>query len=248
MARRIVSITRPRATSGSLSLAGASAAITFAEVNYNTARVPDPTQFPTVALKTAQGNLEVITSTDGTTTSHRARFMTQPGGELLQAPLTASALVSTPEGYAVNLNAVTLTGSGPTLRTLVVTAAVTVGKPGGSVAIGGDSTFKPQSSLLTGTNQTLVYEFRSPSTGPFAFEFITVKIKAGALTSFSAGSASGKTYNCDNVGGMFMARCEGAVGVSTDARTLTFNGFKAGLGYAAGATVTFSGRLTATGL
>ncbi len=236
----------PRATQGTLSLAGAPAPITFGDVGYANVTLPDPTLFPTVALKTDRGNLEVIASTDGTTTSYGARFTTQPEGERLFAPVTASALVPTADGYAVNLNAVTLTGSGPTLRSLVVTAAVTVGKPGGNVAITGDTSFSPLSSVVEGRSQSLMYDFRRFAGG--AQSVITVRMKAGEVTSFSAQSATSKLYTCDNVGGMFMAKCDGSIGVSADGRTLTFNGFKAGLVNTPAATVSFTGSLTATGL
>ena len=155
----------PRATQGSLSLGAVAAPVRFAEVSYTSLRVTDPTQFPTVVLKTATGSLEVITTTtDLSTPIYRVRFTSQASGELVQALLPTNPITISPDGYAVTLNAVTLTSRGST--PVVVTAALTVGKPGGSLAIAGDGTFKPQSSLLTGTSQTLTYEFRSPTTGP----------------------------------------------------------------------------------
>ena len=237
----------PRATQGSLSVAGVAAPVRFAEVSYTSLRVADPTQFPTVVLKTAAGHLEVITTTtDLSTPIYRARLTNRASGEVVQALLPTNPLTATPDGFAVTLNAVTLTSSGST--PVVVTAALTVGKPGGSMAIAGDGAFKPQYSVLAGASQTLTYEFQSPTTGPLAFEQATLKFTAGALKSFTAASGSGKVYACDAVGSMFMAKCEGTVSISADGRTLTFNGFKAGLQLSPTAGTAFTGSLTTTGL
>jgi hypothetical protein len=147
----------------------------------------------------------------------------------------------------VNLNAVTLTGSGPTLRSLVVTAQVTVNRVLGSLAIGGDGTFAAQTELLRADSQTLIYDFRAPS-ATLAYSSIEVRIKGGVVTSFNAISPSGKIYTCANVGGLFMAQCAGTVTVSADRLTLTFSGFKAGNAYSPNATVSFDGSLTSAGL
>jgi hypothetical protein len=81
-----------------------------------------------------------------------------------------------------------------------------------------------------------------------AFARISVTLKDGVVTSFTANTASGKLYLCADVGSLFTARCEGTVVVSADQRTLTFSGFKAGLGYTATATVGIEGSLKAAGL
>ena len=107
----------------------------------------------------------------------------------------------------------------------------------------------PQTTLISGNSQAITYDFRAPA-GPngFAFASISVTLKAGVVTQFTAATPAGKSYTCDNVGSLFVARCAGTVTVSADQRTLSFNGFKAGAQLSPNANIGFDGSLTATGL
>ena len=239
----------PRATQGSLSLDGAAEPVLYAEVGYDgQAPLAERLLFPAVTLTTAQGTL-TVSRVAATTPYYFARFTAWADGQAVGLQLTDSALVSTPTGYAINLAAATLTGSGPRLRSLVVTAQLSVGKSSGSLAITGEANFVPQTTILTGNSQAITYDFRAPAgAGGFAFSSIAVTLNAGVVTRFSAATPAGKAYSCDDVGGLFVARCAGTVTVSADQRTLSFNGFKAGALLSPNATISFDGSLTATGL
>lgn len=239
----------PLATQGSLALDGTAEPVLYADVGYDgQAALADRLLFPSVTLTTAQGTLTVRRVAD-TTPYYFASFVTRLDGEGLGLKVTESALVSTPTGYTINLAAATLTGSGPRLRSLVVTAQVSVGKSGGSLAITGEGNFVPQTTLISGNSQAITYDFRAPA-GPngFAFASISVTLKAGVVTQFTAATPAGKSYTCDNVGSLFVARCAGTVTVSADQRMLSFNGFKAGAQLSSNANIGFDGSLTATGL
>ena len=239
----------PRATQGSLSLAGTAEPVLFADVGYDgLAPVAERLLFPAVTLTTAQGTLTVsrVAATDP---YYFARFVTRVGGESVGLRVTADALVTTASGYTVNLNAATLAGTGPTLRSLVVTAQVSVGKSSGSLAITGEGNFVPQTTLISGNSQAITYDFRAEGgNNGFAFSSISVTLKAGVVAQFTAATPAGKSYTCDSVGSMFMARCAGTVTVGADQRTLSFNGFRAGAQLSPNATIGFDGSLTATGL
>ncbi len=239
----------PRATTGSLSLDGTAEPVLFAEVGYDgQAPLADRLLFPAVTLSTAQGTL-TVSRVAAETPYYFARFVTRVGGENFGLRVTADALVSTPNGYAINLDAATLTASGSPPRSKLVTAQVSVGKASGSVAIGGEGNFVAQLSYLTGNSQSITYEFRAPpGPGGFAFSNIVVTLKAGVVTQFSAATPAGKAYSCDGTGSLFMARCAGTVTVSADLRTLSFNGFRAGATLSPNATISFEGSLTAAGL
>jgi len=237
----------PRATQGSLALDGTAEPVLYADVGYS-GLVPlaDRLLFPAVTLTTAQGTLTVSRVAD-TTPYYFARFVTRVEGQSLGMKVTESALVSTPTGYAINLAAATLTGTGS--RSLVVTAQINVGKSSGSLAITGEGNFVPQTTILTGNSRAITYDFRAPAgTNGFSFASIAVTLDAGVVTRFSAATPAGKSYTCDNVGGLFVARCGGTVTVGADQRTLSFNGFKAGAQLSPNATISFDGSLTATGL
>ena len=177
-----------------------------------------------------------------------ARFTSKPDGELYGQKVTAEALVTTASGYTINLTGAALTtGQSASSKTLNLTAQLTTGKVGGTVTIAGDGSFTPLLDILQADNQTINYTFRGTSQA-LAFSYIDVRMKGGVVTSFTAGSSSGKIYNCYVEGNVFAAKCAGTISVSADKRTLTFNGFKAGLGLSPNATVAFEGSLTSAGL
>jgi hypothetical protein len=236
----------PRGTTGTLSLDGVATPIFFADISYPTSpSIADPLAFPSVTLYTARGTLEVVRVPESPS-YFAARFITKPEGEGLIKVVTADALTSTASGYGISLANAALTGSGPTVKTLSVTAQVNTGKAGGTVTIAGDDSFTARLDILQAQNQTLFYNFRGTSR-TLAFSNIDVRIKDGAVTYFNANSPSGKGYTCDSVGSLFSAKCVGSISVSADKRTLTFNGFKAGKTMTPNADVAFEGSLTAAG-
>jgi hypothetical protein len=236
----------PRGTTGTLTLDGVATPIFFADISYPTSpSVTDPLAYPIVTLNTARGTFTVDRRPESPP-YFAAAFISKPEGEGLVKVVTADALTSTANGYAINLTNLAMTGSGPTLKTLNVTAQVNTGKAGGTVTIAGDDSFTARLDILQGQNQTLFYNFRGTSK-TLAFSSIDVQIKNGAVTYFNANSPSGKGYTCDSVGSLFSAKCVGSIGVSADKRTLTFNGFKAGKTMTPDANVAFEGSLTAAG-
>jgi hypothetical protein len=236
----------PRGTTGTLSLDGVATPIFFADISYPTApSITDPLAYPIVALNTARGTFTVDRRPESPP-YFAAAFISKPEGEGLVKVVTADALTSTANGYAINLTNLAMTGSGPTLKTLSVTAQVNTGKAGGTVTIAGDDSFTARLDILQAQNQTLFYNFRGTSK-TLAFSNIDVRIKDGAVTYFNANSPSGKGYTCDSVGSLFSAKCVGSISVSADKRTLTFNGFKAGKTMTPNADVAFEGSLTAAG-
>jgi hypothetical protein len=240
----------PKATAGTLTLDNVATPILHARVSTTVFNRADGQLFPSVDLFTARGTFNVsrIQSTEAVT---NARFQfPNPSGELFFLRVADSALSSTTTGYAINMtNAVLTSGSGSSAKKLEVTAQITTGKSGGTVNIGGDGAFSPQSDTLQGDNQSLIYDFRGISTSQStSFSTVRVQIKEGAVILFSATSPNGKSYSCYPERDLFAAKCEGTITVSADKRTLTFNNFKAGLGLSPNATVSFEGSLTAAGL
>ncbi len=236
----------PRGTTGTLSLDGVATPIFFADISYPTSpSITDPLAYPIVALNTARGTFAVDRRPESPP-YFAAAFISKPEGEGLVKVVTADALTSTANGYAISLTNLAMTGSGPTLKTLSVTAQVNTGKAGGTVTIAGDDSFTARLDILQAQNQTLFYNFRGTSK-TLPFSNIDVRIKDGAVTYFNANSPSGKGYTCDSVGSLFSAKCVGSISVSADKRTLTFNGFKAGKTMFPDANVAFEGSLTAAG-
>ena len=241
----------PRGTTGTLLLDGVDVPVLYASSAYTSLDVVDRLLFPSVTVTTTRGTLTVAATTaDGTTPIYNALFTTVPAGESLFLRVTADALTTSAGSFGINLAGATLTRTGSGLRTVVVDAALTAAKTTGTLTISGDGSFTAQTSTVSGTSQSITYAFDSPVPrgAPLAFARISITLKDGVVTSFTANPASGRTYTCADAGSMFMARCEGTVTVSADKRTLTFSGFKAGAQLSPNATVTFEGSLTASGL
>jgi hypothetical protein len=241
----------PRGTTGTLRLDGVDVPVLYATSAYTSLDVVDRLLFPGVTVTTTRGTLTVsATTADGTTPIYNAEFLTAPAGERLFLRVTADALINGTSSFGINLAGATLTRTGSGVRSVVVDAAITAAKTTGTLAISGDGSFTAQTSTVSGTSQSITYAFDSavPRGAPLAFARISVTLKDGVVTSFTANPASGRTYTCADAGGLFMARCEGTVTVSADKRTLTFSGFKAGVQLSPNATVSFEGSLTASGL
>lgn len=241
----------PRGTTGTLRLDGVDVPVLHAASAYTSLDVVDRLLFPSVTFTTPRGTLTVAATTaDGVTPLYNALFTTVPAGESLFLRVTADALTSSAGSFGINLAGATLTRTGSGVRSVVVDAALTAARTAGTLTISGDGSFTAQTSTVSGTSQSITYAFDSPVPrgAPLAFARISVTLKDGVVTSFTANPASGRTYTCAEAGSLFMARCEGTVTVSADKRTLTFSGFKAGAQLSPNATVTFEGSLTASGL
>jgi hypothetical protein len=241
----------PRGTTGTLRLDGVDVPVLYASSAYTSLEVADRLLFPSVTLTTTRGTLTVAATTaDGVTPIYNALFTTVPAGESLFLRVTADALTSSAGSFGINLAGATLTRTGTGLRSVVVDAALTAARTTGTLTISGDGSFTTQTSTVSGTSQSITYAFDSPVPrgAPLAFARVSVTLKDGVVTSFTANPASGRAYTCADAGSLFMARCEGTVTVSADKRTLTFSGFKAGVQLSPNATVGFEGSLTASGL
>ena len=241
----------PAGIAGSLRLDGVEVPITEGAISFPITTAADPSLFPRLAFTTPRGLFYMaITTRDGTTPLYEASFLQRPSDLLFGLTATPSAFTTATDTYGINLAGATLTRTGSGVLSLVVDAALTVGKTGGTVAIGGDGSFTAQTSRIFAANQSITYSFDSPVPrgSPLAFAQIQVTMKDGVVTSFTANPASGRSYTCADAGSLFMARCEGTVTVSADKRTLTFSGFKAGAQLSPNATVTFEGSLSASGL
>ena len=241
----------PRATSGMFSVDNAVQTPLFSTLDYPVVSTGDPTQFPNATVQVNANKLTV--SIQANPAGSGAPLVQALWGNnqdgFYSAVVTSAALQTQPGGYLLKLDGQALTNSATPAKTVVVTAAVQVGRPGGVLSTAGEADFAPLNSIVAGSNADLNYDFRAAIPANSSVQpAVLVTMRGGVVQTFLATSASGKLYSCDSVGSLFTAKCGGSLTLSADGRSLIFNGFTAARTNTTSPSVTFNGTLTAAGL